>query len=116
VTCAAAGDVSAGKWRPDGVHNSFSRAGHDVSNAPVPAGKLSPSITMASARSVLATCQIVNNTANARRDSRLEASVETVPQITIDSVTEFVAIIPPAGKGRITIVAGSTGNVAATAS
>jgi hypothetical protein len=37
-------------------------------------------------------------------------------QFTIDSVTEFVAIIPPAGRGKITIVAGFTGNVAATAS
>jgi hypothetical protein len=55
-----------------------------VTTAPA---KLSPSITTASASSVLATYQIVNNTANSRRDGRLEASVETAPQVTIDRTT-----------------------------
>jgi len=70
-----------------------------------PAGKLSPSITTASARSVLATYQIVNNTANARRDGRLEASVETVPQITIDRAAYDIQKLinqsyPPFSYGR----------------
>jgi hypothetical protein len=46
----------------------------------------------------------------------LTGMTQVTRRFTIDSVTEFVGIIPPAGRGKITIVAGSTGNVAATAS
>jgi hypothetical protein len=46
----------------------------------------------------------------------LTGKSQVTRRFTIDSVTEFVAIIPPAGRGKITIVAGYTGNVAATAS
>jgi hypothetical protein len=46
----------------------------------------------------------------------LTGMTQVTSRFTIDSVTEFVAIIPPAGGGKITIVAGFTGNVAATAS
>jgi len=46
----------------------------------------------------------------------LTGKSQVTRRFTIDSVSEFVAIIPPAGKGKITIEAGFTGNVAATAS
>jgi len=41
---------------------------------------------------------------------------QVVHRFAIESVSEFVAIIPPKGKGEITIKAGSTGNVTAAAS
>lgn len=46
----------------------------------------------------------------------LTGKSQVTRRFTIDSVSEFVAIIPPAGRGKITIEAGFTGNVAATAS
>ena len=46
----------------------------------------------------------------------LTGKAQVMQRFTIDSLSEFVAIVPPQGKGKITVVAGFTGNVAATAS
>ena len=46
----------------------------------------------------------------------LAGKTQVTHRLTISSISEFVAIIPPAGGGQISIEADFTGNVAATAS
>jgi hypothetical protein len=50
-----------------------------------------PALSLAAARSLLSHYERVNNTANARRSPRLEATVEAPPQLTLDQAEYVIA-------------------------